>query len=146
MGVADVGVTINGGIETRKMLSDLGELTESVAFEAVQDAAGIVADEVRGNLERNLAGSIHSTGDLESSLGITPVDVDKNGKINARVGFHGYDSKGVPNQLKARVMESGSSKQQAKPFFRPAVDSVRKQVRDEMEKIIHQGVRKVTKE
>ena len=91
-----------------------------------------LADEVRKGLEKNLQGSKYSTGDLLDSLGTTPVGVDKNGVYNAKVGFSGYDRKGVPNALKARAMESGTSRQPKKPFVRPAVNRAKKRVLEEM--------------
>ncbi len=111
-------------------LENLGAGFEDMAKEAVTAGAGILADEVRKNLERNLAGSDYSTGDLLDALGVAPARANPDGTVDAKVGFDqpGYDRKGVPNILKARVMESGSSKQQKCPFFRPAYNAAKGQV------------------
>lgn len=147
MGVGYVArLSVSGGVEVRAMLENLGNELPTVGKEAVQSAADIIADEIRKNLEKNLAGSKYSTGDLADSFGIAPVDIDDKGVINTVIGFHGYDSKGVANVLKARAMESGSSKQQAKPFFRPAVNSTRKPARTEMEKVVRSKIKTITKE
>ena len=87
--------------------------------DVVMAGAQPVADEIRKGLENNLAGSKYSKGDLLGSLGITPPGVDSQGNVNTKIGFDGYDSKGVANQLKARVMESGTSKIKKRPFVRP---------------------------
>lgn len=117
-------------------LSKLGAASGEIARKAIHAGAGIMADQIRRNLKNNLKGSENSSGDLLNSLGITPIRRDSEGDWSAKVGFDGYDKKGVPNQLKARVMESGSSKQQKKPFIRPAVNQVKQKATDEMERII----------
>ena len=82
----------------------------------VYAGAKVVADEIKGGLQWATGESEHSTGDLLDSLGIAPIDTDNRGNINTKVGFDGYDRKGVPNQLKARAMESGTSTQPKKPL------------------------------
>ncbi|MGB4291991.1 MAG: HK97-gp10 family putative phage morphogenesis protein [Bacteroidales bacterium] len=122
-------------------LEKLGSKMPEVAKKAVKAGVNPLADEVRKQLEKNLRGSEYSTGDLIDSLGITPVDEDKNGVYNAKVGFSGYDRKGVPNALKARAMESGTSRQRKKPFMRPAVNRARKKVLAEMGRSIDADLR-----
>jgi len=55
---------------------------------------------------------------------------------NTKIGFDGYDRKGVPNALKARAMESGTSTQPKRPFVRPAVNRVKKKAIEEMGKTL----------
>lgn len=125
-------MSVSGLDEYIDKLSKLGSKMPEVAKRAVQAGVNPLADEVRKQLEKNLQGSKYSTGDLLNSLGVTPVGVDKNGVYNAKVGFSGYDRKGVPNALKARAMESGTSRQPKKPFMRPAVNRAKKRVLEEM--------------
>lgn len=125
-------MTVQGLDEYAAKLSNLGSKMPEVAKRAVKAGANPLADEVRRQLENNLKGSKYSTGDLLDSLGVTPVKVDKNGVYNAKVGFHGYDRKGVPNALKARAMESGTSRQPKKPFLRPAVNRAKQKCLEEM--------------
>lgn len=117
-------------------LSQLGSKMPEVAKKAVKAGANPLADEIRKGLEENLQGSKYATGDLLDSLGVSPAGVDKNGVYNAKVGFSGYDRKGVPNALKARAMESGTSTQPKKPFMRPAIKRAKKRVLEEMGKSI----------
>ena len=124
-------------------LSALGAGSVDVAKKAIYQAAEIVTDKIRENLEANLSGSVQSTGALAASLGITPIRTDKNGIINAKIGFDGYDGKGVPNQLKARVMESGSSRVQKRPFVRPAVNATKKTAVEAMQKVINEEAEKI---
>ncbi len=96
----------------------------------------------RSVLRRNGECLIDLQGTL-NSLGITPIRRDSEGDWSAKIGFDGYDKKGVPNQLKARVMESGSSKQKKKPFIRPAVNQVKQKATDEMERIVIEETKKI---
>lgn len=114
---------------------------DDIARKAVHEGAGIVADEIRKRLEKNI--SDEATGELLDSLGITPVEMDKRGDFNAKVGFHKYDSKGVPNKLKARVLESGSSKQKKRPFVRPAVNATRQKVDFAMSQVVDEEIKKI---
>ena len=129
---------------TLKLLR-MERLSEDIVKKAIDAGADIVANEVRANLNANLAGSTQSTGALSKALGITPISQDKNGFWNAKVGFGGYDEKGVPNQLKARVMESGSSKVQKRPFVRPAVIATKKAAQDAMQKVVGEELEKIMK-
>jgi len=138
--------SIYGFTELEKQLSSLSQGSIEIGKRAVRRGAGILADQVRANLRKNLAGSEYSTGDLEESLGVTPAGVDKNGVINAKVGFDGYDRKGVPNQLKARAMESGTSRQRKRPFIRPAVNKAKQKVEKAMEQTIDEEISKIVKE
>jgi len=93
---------------------------DETAKKAIQAGADIIADKIKSNLEEVL--SEEATGQLVASFGITPIKKDRDGNWNAKVGFDGYDSNGVANQLKARVLESGSKKKRKRPFVRPAVN------------------------
>ena len=101
-------------------LNALGEHTEDAVTAAIRAGSDILADAVRkgfeGVLKRNSDGEMeNSTGQMMEHMGITPVKMDRDGWWNAKIGFHGYDvrktrkwSRGVPHQLKARVLESGT--------------------------------------
>lgn len=138
-------MTFNAGEAYALKLSQLASGSEDIAKKAVYAAADIVTDKIRENLETNLAGSEQSTGALAASLGITPIQTDRDGFINAKIGFDGYDEKGVPNQLKARVMESGSSTIRKRPFVRPAVIATKKAAQDAMQKVVDEETEKIMK-
>ena len=104
--------------------------SEEVCKRAVFVGAGVMADQVKSNLQR-VTTKGYSTGDLSASLGIAPIK-NEDGEINTKIGFDGYDRKGVPNVVKARVLESGSSKQAATPFMRPAINQARDRAKAEM--------------
>lgn len=103
---------------------------KEVAERILTAGLDIAADQVRAELER--VQSDEATGQLMDSLGITPIKLDRDGNWNGKVGFDGYDRDGVPNQLKARVMESGTSKRKKRPFVRPALNKCRKLAEEAM--------------
>lgn len=111
-----------------------------VAGKAIYAAADIVTDEVRQRLQSVIKGP--STGALVASLGIAKMQETPDG-YNVKIGFDGYDSAGHPNQLKARVLESGSSKQQKRPFMRPAVAATRKQAIAKMGEVIDEEIARI---
>lgn len=151
-------MTIRGLDEYARMLDRLGKQAPEVSKRAVYAGADVVANKVRENLEKNIrdptyagknAGKEYavkqteSTGDLMDSLGIAPIQTDSSGNTNTKVGFDGYDRKGVPNALKARAMESGTSSLRKRPFVRPAVTAVKKQAQQAMGKTIDDEIAKI---
>lgn len=133
--------SVKGTDELELQLSKLGKMSVEIAKDVVMAGAQPVADEIRKGLRADLQGSENSTGDLEKSLGIAPPGVDRDGSVNTKIGFSGYDSKGVPNVLKARVKESGSSTQKKRPFVRPAINRSKKKSLDEMEKKCNEKIK-----
>lgn len=129
-------MTIRGLDEYAMKLSKLGADAPKIAKKVVMAGANPIADEIRKNLQANLADSKYSTGDLLDSFGIAPPDVDRLGNTNTKIGFEGYDRKGVPNALKARAMESGTSTQPKKPFVRPAVNKMKQKAIEEMGRVL----------
>lgn len=167
-------MTINAGKEWIEKIRQLGRQTDAVCARAVQKAAGIVADQIRENLE-NLTEDAHYseyhpdyyfltpkqkfTGipaaqkeDLLDSLGISPVQATVDGVINAKIGFDGYGSQptakypnGIPNPMVARAVESGNSFRPKQPFVRPAVNKTKKTAVEAMEAVIDQAIENIMK-
>jgi len=132
-------MAINAGDDFAIMLSKLETGAEEIAKKAIYAGADVVADQIKSNLKGVL--SSEASGDMLESFGVTPIQKDKNGNWNAHIGFDGYDSNGVPNQLKARVLESGSSKQRKRPFVRPAVKSTKAEVIKKMNQVIDESIK-----
>jgi len=110
-------ITFEGFEEYRKQLLKLGTSIEGVIRYAVYDAAGMVADSIKANTPIE-------SGSLQNSIALTGFR-NEDGYIYTKVVFDGYDGRGVPNALKARVLESGSSKRKKHPFIRPAFNRVK---------------------
>ena len=143
-------IVFKAGDEYALKLSRLGTKSSKIAKKAIYAAAGIVADQMKKNLKGVL--SDKATGELVDSMGITPITTDKDGNYNAKIGFDGYGSrktksypKGVPNQLKARAIESGTSFQKKRPFVRPAVRQTKGKAKAEMERVIEEEHKKIMK-
>ncbi len=135
-------VKFKAGDEYAARLSALGAGSEGIAKKALYAAAGIVADRIKTNLRGAVSGG--GSGGLEDSLGITPMQEDGQGGWNLKIGFDGYDSKGVPNQLKARALESGTSRGERKhPFVRPAVNASKGAALAAMKAVIDEETKKI---
>ena len=134
-------MAFNAGEEYALRLSQLATDSEVIAKKAIYEGANIIADKIKSNLDGVL--SPEATGELVASFGVTPIEKDSSGNFNAKIGFDGYDSKGVANQLKARVLESGSSNQQKRPFVRPAVNATKKQAVARMGEIVNEEIKKL---
>ena len=155
---------IRGFDELELQLSKLAD--PELAKDVVMAGAQPVADEIRKNIEtlpedkfRYLNKGEVFTGvpkqqkqDLLDSLGITPPDIDFNGNTNTKIGFDGYGKiptkkypKGVPNQLLARAVESGSSVRKKTPFIRKAVNKSKKLAEAEMQKKLDEKIEIIMK-
>lgn len=133
-------VKFKNGDDYALRLSALGARSGEVAKKAIYAGAGIVADRIRANLQGVVSGA--GTGALEEALGVTPMREDDGG-WNVKIGFDGYDSKGTPNQLKARALESGTSVQAKKPFVRPAVSASKGAALAAMRAVIDEETKKI---
>lgn len=131
---------------------------------AVKAGAEIVADKIRDNLNALPEEEFRMLGegetfqglpegqkrDLQDSFGLTPIEKDKNGFIHTKAGFDGYGSfptnaypEGIPNQLLARSVESGSSVRQKTPFVEPAVKATRKKAVEAMNGVIEDELKSI---
>lgn len=134
-------MTFMAGDDFAIALSRLATQSDEIAKKAIFAGADIIADKIKSNLKGVI--SQQATGVLVDSFGVTPIERDKNGDWNAKVGFDGYDEDGVANQLKARVIESGKSGQPKRPFVRPAVNATRKQVIAKMGQVVDEEIRRM---
>lgn len=131
--------TFKAGEDYEIALSKLATGSERIARKAIGEAACIVADKIRGNLEGVL--SDEATGQLVDSFGISKV-TEHDGSWDCSIGFDGYDNKGVANQLKARALESGTSTRKARPFVRPAIRATREPAQKCMDRVIEEEIKK----
>ena len=158
-------ITFKAGEDWALKLSALATRSEGVAKKALYEGAKVVADKIHGNLSalptekyRYLQSGEQFSGlpqdqkdDLLNSFGVTPIKYE-DGCWNVKIGFDGYGShptrkypQGVPNQLLARAVESGSSVRRKHPFVRPAINATRKQAVDAMQRAIDEECKKIMK-
>ena len=98
-------------------LKALGANIEGSCKRAVYPAAGMVIEAIKANTPTD-------TGGLRDSMALKTF-VNENGYVYTQIAFDGYDERGHPNPVKARVLESGSSTRQKHPFIRPALNQVK---------------------
>lgn len=136
-------ITFKAGEEYSLKLSRLAGASDGIAKKAIYEGAKVAATAIKNQLRKVV--SDQATGDLEDSLGISPMKQEETGDWNAKIGFDGYDRKGVPNVLKARVLESGTSTRQKHPFVRPAVNASKAQAVKAMEESIDKSIETLMK-
>lgn len=125
-----------------KMFDRFHSSVYGIASAALYEGAGVVADAIRNATPQD-------SGDLADSIGIAEFDKDGD-KVSTAIGFSGYDEKGVPNIVKARVLEHGrvdsSGRTVAKhPFIKNAVRKAKQKALNAMQKRFEQGVNDITK-
>lgn len=121
-------------------LSRLDTDINEIAKKAIYEGAKIVADTMKVNLKSVL--SDEATGQLVEALGITPIGM-LGGEWSAHIGFDGYDTNGVAFQLIARVLESGTSTRQKKPFVRKTMNQTKTKVAAVMQAVVEEEYQKI---
>lgn len=131
--------------ELLQKLSRLGSQTDKIAEKVLCAGGEIALEKVKTNLSAVVGNSENSrsTGELERSLGLSPVMLDKNGNYDIKVGFSEPRSDGSSNAKIANILEYGSSKQAAKPFIKPAKSAVKKQCKSAMQAALEEEVEKL---
>ena len=128
-------------------LSRLGQDTDAVAEKVLRAGGKIVLDKVRDNLESVIGSDTkrksRSTGELLSSLGLSPVLVNRNGNHDIKIGFAEPRSDGESNAKIANILEYGKSGQPPKPFLQPARTASKKECMRVMEEALKEEIEKL---
>lgn len=136
-------VKIEGYDEVLRELAALGgDKSDAAQKKAIFEGAAIMHTAIANKLRSTV--SSNATGDLERSLGISPIRLNKAGNWNNKIGFAGYDRKGVPNQLKARALNSGTSRQRKTQFMDIAVRQARGVAERKMREVLNVELFKFT--
>lgn len=110
--------------------SKLGDKTDEIISNVLEAGGEVVLDKVKSNLKGVIGNETkeksRSTGELVSSLGLSPTKLDKNGNFNIKVGFNEPRGDGDTNAKIANILEYGKSGQPPKPFLKPAKSASRK--------------------
>ena len=125
-------------------ISRRGTQTDRIAENILQAGGEVALAKVKSNL-KSVVGSetkskSRSTGELERSLGLSPIMVDKNGNHDIKVGFSELSTGGGSNAKIANILEYGTSSQSAKPFLKPAKSAVKKQCVEAMQSAFEKEV------
>lgn len=105
-------------------ITKLGERTDAICEAALKAGAKIAKAETQNQLEAVIGSGTKypskATGELERSLGITPVRLDEKGNYDVKIGFAENRSDGNINAKIANIIEYGKTGQPAKPFLKRA--------------------------
>lgn len=105
-------------------LSKLADRTDEISERVLEAGGEVVLSKVKSNLSavigQETAYEPRSTGELERSIGLSPVKLDRNGNYNIKIGFSEPRSDGGSNAKLANIIEYGKHGQPAKPFLKPA--------------------------
>jgi len=99
-------------------ISRLADQTDAIVPRVLEAGGEVVLGAVRSGLHSVLSGE--STGELERSLGLSPVRLDRDGNPNLKVGFSEPRSDGKSNAMLANVLEHGKHGQPPRPFLKAA--------------------------
>lgn len=128
-------------------ISKLGDKTDEIIPKVLESGGEVVLKEVRSNLKSSIGKATkiksRSTGELASSLGLSPSLMDRNGNHNIKVGFKEPRSDGDSNSKIANILEYGRSNQPAKPFLKPARRTSRKPCIEAMKERFDQEVNQI---
>lgn len=128
-------ISFDGLYQYEKLLAELGADTVKMAKYAIYPAAGEVLEALKAATPRD-------TGDLRDSEILTKF-VTKEGEVYTAIAFDGYDRNGVPNSLKARAIESGTSRMRKRPFIRPTVNRIKQRMIETMSAGVDEYISKV---
>ena len=161
--------TLKGFDDALQQLENLSNNIDGVLKKGLYDGAGFMVEEVKKRLN-----SMPVVDDFENvkafrsgkkyhlsktqrrclveSVGIAPFDAVA-ATIDTHIGFNGYNDiktkkypNGQPNQLIARVVESGSSHMDKTPFIRQATNAGKKKAEQIMKETIENEIKKITEE
>ena len=131
----------------QKKLSKLGDKTDEIVAKVLESGGELVLGKVKSNLKGVIGSGTkeksHSTGELVSSLGLSPTKVDRNGNFNVKIGFSEPRSDGDSNAKIANILEYGKSGQPPKPFLKPAKSASRKTCIETMKKELDKEIEKL---
>ena len=128
-------------------LSRLGDKTDEICEKALNAGGEVVLAKVKSNLSsvigKDTKTDSRSTGELERSLGLSPVLNDDNGNANIKIGFKEPRSDGESNAKIASIIEYGKQGQPPNPFLKPARTSSKKACVKAMVEALEQEVKKL---
>ncbi len=125
-------------------LSRLGNKTDEICEKALEAGGEVVLAKVKSNLS-SVVGSgtkyeSRSTGELEDSVGLSPVKMDRDGNHNIKIGFSEPRPDGGSNAKIANIIEYGKHGQPARPFLKPAKSASRRECISAMQRVLEEEV------
>jgi HK97 gp10 family phage protein len=122
-------------------LEGLEGKADEIIEKALRAGAAVVYSAVSSRLASSIGNTkfkSRSTGTLQSSLGVSPVKVGRDGSVDIKVGFADPRRGGGNNALIAGVLEHGKVGQPGKPFIKPAMSASKAAAEAAMAAVIDQ--------
>lgn len=133
--------------EFLRKLSQLGDRTDEISRRVLEAGGEVVLSKVKSNLSSVVGQGTEyesrSTGELERSIGLSPVKLDRNGNYNIKIGFSEPRSDGGSNAKLANIIEYGKHGQPAKPFLKPAKSATKSACIEKMKQKFQEEVDKL---
>lgn len=157
-------MTFRAAEEYELKLSSLSASAPEVIKAAIYAGARVMANAIKNALtslptdkfrylrngEKFSGPTASEKSDLIESFGITPIAKNRSGDWSAKIGFDGYGStptpkypNGVPNQLVARSIDSGSTVRKKTSFVRKAVNRARAETQEAMATATDEAIKKI---
>lgn len=128
-----------------RILSEIEKGAPQIIEKAVQAGTGVVLDEIQKGINTLPQKTGITVRGLSKGLGKASI-LNENGFVNTRIGWDGYNERGVSNHLMATIMEMGTSKVQEKhPFIKPAVSRAKPQAEARMAEVLDEEIKKIMK-
>ena len=128
-------------------LTKLGDKTDEIVSRVLEAGGEVVLDKAKANLKGDIGSGTkeksRSTGELVSSLGLSPTKLDRNGNFNVKVGFNEPRDDGDSNAKIANIIEYGKSGQPPKPFLKPAKSASQKACIETMKSELDKEIEKL---
>lgn len=128
-----------------RILSEIEKGAPQIIEKAVRAGTGVVLDEIQKGINTLPQKTGITVRGLSKGLGKAPI-LNENGFVNTRIGWDGYNERGVSNHLMATIMEMGTSKVQEKhPFIKPAVSRAKPLAEARMAEVLDEEIKKIMK-
>lgn len=128
-------------------MSRLGSDFDGIAERVLETGGEIALQKVQSNLAsvvgKGTKYDSRSTGELVSSLGLSPAKVNRDGNHDIKVGFAEPRSDGGSNAKLANILEYGKHGQPAKPFLKPAKSASKTACQTAMKQKFEEEVKKI---
>jgi HK97 gp10 family phage protein len=128
-------LSIIGATEVIEMMKNMADEAEKIVDEAARKAATIVKEDATSKVKV-------VSGKLRDSIDIKPEKSKKKTKKTYRVYSKGVRQGGVRY---AFAVEAGTSKMEAKPFLRPALDENKRNIINTVNETIGKGIDKAVR-
>lgn len=112
------------------------ENIHEIARRMVEAGAPVLIEAIRNRLEMEKR---RKSGALIESVSVVKMEITPSGAA-AEIGFDGVDENGVANDLKANVLEKGTSKRKAHPFLTKSRNDAEQGVIAAMQEVLDREV------